>query len=776
MLRGFATIVLSIALLSAAAFTQQRGTAVGISKQLQSDLSKNVATNISSNRAMNQKIDPLLRHTLRHAEAHRANPAETVQALSHLLSLKQETSGKLAVSLLVKADDVAAVQRRIELAGGRINTIAGDILTAEMPLDAVIALSEYEPVRFIQISAKSAPQIDVSRVEIGAHLVHAGSGLSQSYTGDGVVVGVLDSGIEWEHEDFDWSNGTSRIQYLWDMSGTGNPPGGYSYGTEYTKANIDAGQCNEIDGDGGSGHGTHVTGTAAGSGIGHPNYVGIAPESDIIFVKGIRDHNSNGGFADGDVVDGCAYIFSKAQQMGQPAVINLSLGGQLGPHDGTSLYEQALDFLSGPGRIIVTAAGNAGNDLIHAGYTAQSGSGYNDALETIWVATGGLTAVDMWYNPGNISVGLAAYDMFGSLIGYTNPVAPGQLVDNMPFEVGGFTYGLVTIDAQTVGDPNNGANRVVVVINSDNGTYPIGDVFWSLYTFGSGSFDAWVITGGNFTLDASTWIVPGNNDKSVGIPSTALKTISIGSYVTKNQWIDITSTVQTQYNSLGFPVTIGAISEFSSHGPSRDGRVQPDVSAPGEAIISALSYDLTLGVGVNASDILWTGKHRKMQGTSMASPHITGVIGLMLERNGTLTPDEARNILKGTARSDGFTGTVPNNIFGSGKVDAYDAVSTVVAGIELIDPALPAAFELAQNYPNPFNPATQIRFAIPRAAKVHLSVYDILGREVAVLVNEAMQPGQYEYEFDARELSSGIYFYRLEAGSFKQVRKMLLAR
>ena len=776
MIRKLATAMLGLALLSAAVFSQQRSAGVSISKQLQSDLSKNVSNHTINNQAADQKIDPLLRHALRHAEANRANPARTVQALSHLLTLRQEASGRLTVSLLVKAYDVMNVQRRIELAGGRVNTIAGDILTAEMPLEAVTALSEAEQVHFIQVSAKSAPKMDVSRVEIGAHLVHSGSGLSQSYTGDGVVVGVLDSGIEWEHEDFDWSNGTSRIRYLWDMSGTSNPPSGYTYGTEYTKANIDAGQCNEIDGDGGFGHGTHVTGTAAGSGIGHPDYVGIAPESDIIFVKGIRDHNSNGGFADGDVVDGCAYIFNKAQQMGQPAVINLSLGGQFGSHDGTSLYEQALDNLTGPGKIIVAAAGNEGSDLIHAGYTTQPGSSYNDALETIWVATGGLTAVDMWYNPGNISVGLAAYDMFGSLIGYTDPVAPGQLVENLLFSVSGFTYGKVTIDAQTVSDPNNGASRVVVVIDSDNGIYPIGTVFWSLYTFGNGSFDAWVITGGNFTLDASAWIIPGNNDKSVGIPSTSLKTISVGSYVTKNQWIDINSNTQTQLNSQGLPVTIGAISEFSSHGPSRDGRVQPDVSAPGEAIISALSYDLTLGVGVNASDILWTGKHRKMQGTSMASPHITGVIGLMLERNGTLTPDAARNILKGTARSDGFTGTVPNNIFGSGKVDAYDAVSTVVAGLERIDPALPEAFELAQNYPNPFNPATQIRFAIPRAAKVHLSVYDILGREVAVLVNEAMQPGQYEYEFDARELSSGIYFYRLEAGSFKQVRKMLLAR
>lgn len=286
------------------------------------------------------------------------------------------------------------------MTGGRVSTIAGDILTAEMPLTAVAALGENEQVHFIQASTKSALKMNLSHVEIGANQVHAGSGLSQSYTGDGVVVGVLDSGIDWKHEDFDWSNGSSRIQYLWDMSGTSNPPSGYAYGTEYTKANIDAGQCSEIDGDGGYGHGTHVTGTAAGSGNAHSDYPGVAPESDIIFVKGIRDHNSNGGFSDSDVIDGCAYIFAKAQQMGQPAVINLSLGGHYGSHDGTSLYEQGLDNLTGPGKIIVAAAGNEGSDLIHTGYTAQAGSGYNEALETVWSVSGNLSAADMWHNPG----------------------------------------------------------------------------------------------------------------------------------------------------------------------------------------------------------------------------------------------------------------------------------------------------------------------------------------------------------------------------------------
>jgi minor extracellular serine protease Vpr len=131
------------------------------------------------------------------------------------------------------------------------------------------------------------------------------------------------------------------------MSGSGNPPPGFSYGTEYTKAQLDANQCLQIDGDDGHGHGTHVAGTAAGNGGALTNYIGMAPESDILFVKGFR---SGPGFANTDIVDGCNYMFQRAQQIGKPAVINLSLGGHFGPHDGSSLYEQALSNMTGNGK------------------------------------------------------------------------------------------------------------------------------------------------------------------------------------------------------------------------------------------------------------------------------------------------------------------------------------------------------------------------------------------------------------------------------------------
>jgi len=100
---------------------------------------------------------------------------------------------------------------------------------------------------------------------------------------------------------------------------------------------------------------------------------------------------------------------------------------------------------------------------------------------------------------------------------------------------------------------------------------------------------------------------------------------------------------------------------------------------------------------------------------------------------------------------------------------------TILTSVEQI-PGLPTEFALQQNYPNPFNPLTTVAFSIPEQVGVTLRVYDILGREVATLVNDTLKPGEYGAQFDASGLSSGVYFYRLTAGSYVAIKKMSLLR
>ncbi|HSD62417.1 MAG TPA: S8 family serine peptidase [Ignavibacteriaceae bacterium] len=638
------------------------------------DRSKIINLLTQNSGTLNNKISPLLGMFVDKIKSEgglKVRLPEPYRSYKKIINFHDDELDGITIPVLIRTNSVSAAAGTIKSFNGIVETISGDIISAEIPVISINKITASPEILYVDASTISEVKINVSRIEAKVDLLHNGTGISRPYKGNGVVVGLVDSGIDWKHSDFHNANG-NRIKYLWDMSGQGNPPSGYDYGTEYTKAQLDANQCQEIDGDDGEGHGTHVSGTAAGNGSALADYIGMAPLSDIIFVKGFR----NGpGFASTDVINGCNYIFQKASQMGEPAVINLSLGGHFGPHDGSSLYEQGLSNLTGDGRIIVAAAGNEGGETIHLSYAA-GGSSYSDAYETLVDMPAGtpIAVSDMWYNNGNINVGLAAYDPDTfTIIGYSNAIPPGQKIEDVEFNVGGTVYGYITIDATGTSNPNNGANEVLIAIDSHNGQINISNVVWSVYTYGTGTFDAWMVTGGTFSDYSTNWFKPGDNNSTVGQPGTANKIICVGAYCTKDHWVDIDGITRYQ---PGNPV-IGQISWFSSLGPSRDGRLKPDIVAPGEAILAALSEDLT---NVPRENILLGGMHQKMQGTSMASPHVTGSVALLLEKNPSLNYDETVALLEDNAKQDAFTGNSPGNTYGYGKLDAYAAFLNTPGG------------------------------------------------------------------------------------------------
>jgi hypothetical protein len=113
---------------------------------------------------------------------------------------------------------------------------------------------------------------------------------------------------------------------------------------------------------------------------------------------------------------------------------------------------------------------------------------------------------------------------------------------------------------------------------------------------------------------------------------------------------------------------------------------------------------------------------------------------------------------------------------GSGPGVWKRPISEIIIGINKISSEIPEAYNLNQNYPNPFNPTTNIKYQIPRAGYVTLKVFDILGKEIKTLVNEKQTPGVYEVTFDGSNLTSGIYFYKLTADDFSEVKKMTLIK
>ena len=223
-------------------------------------------------------------------------------------------------------------------------------------------------------------------------------------TGRGVVVGIIDTGIDFRHLDFTvpGSGGRqTRIKAMLDMTeyGTQSPDPGWNYllpgqsaviGHLYTEADINAALQNPKPADQNSdivkerdkyGHGTHVAGTAAGNGLASPTtgtYAGMAPEADLIIVKASRQNNDEADFDTTDIINALEFVKQKASELGEPFVINLSLGGQVGPHDGTTPDERAIDSLvsGGAGRVVCVAAGNDGDSSIHARGTVPAGGSH----------------------------------------------------------------------------------------------------------------------------------------------------------------------------------------------------------------------------------------------------------------------------------------------------------------------------------------------------------------------------------------------------------------
>ena len=197
------------------------------------------------------------------------------------------------------------------------------IVSAEVASTEIEKIAKLNQVIRITPVLKKASQNNLASNAVRASRIRlkAGPKYTKGYTGKGVIVGVIDSGIDWTHEDFvDPDTGETKIRYIWDTDTTtpgrtpadvfGGALSGLSYGTVWTKAEIDGGSCTEVDT---NGHGTHVSGSAAGNGFATGKYTGIAPNSDIIFVKGL-DNN------------GILFIYELSSQLGMPCSVNMSYG------------------------------------------------------------------------------------------------------------------------------------------------------------------------------------------------------------------------------------------------------------------------------------------------------------------------------------------------------------------------------------------------------------------------------------------------------------------
>ncbi|MGH9935872.1 MAG: S8 family serine peptidase [Blastocatellia bacterium] len=629
-----------------------------------------------SEEALEKKADADLK---RFHQLYRRQPAVALSAerrrartaLRRVIGFEERGDTAVAGVSVKLRDASATAQAEVEAAGFRVRARIGDIAVLDVAADDLPRLAEVAAVRAVYSSLYAFPEgLRVERVATRARMLRAmndaanlavranDARATHGVTGRGVIIGVIDSGLDWRHGDFRKPDGTTRVRFMWDVSdAAGTGPG--NLGRVYTETEINA----ALQSGGGvelkdtDSHGTHVTGIAAGNGMGTgaggaPGiFAGIAPEADLVIVKATRAGSS--GFRTDDMLAAAAFIRDRAADLDLPFVINLSVGGPGGNRDGSDPLEVAIDNLLavGPGRHFVISAGNIGSINNHAGGVIEQGKEVTLPFN-VFQGAGGLQVI--YRDSDEISARVIKPD--GVVVGPVNFNEQNNSDANVSL-------------SHFAGSTSNGSRHISVRFK----TIMTGEwqIILSASVVRNGRYDVWSADSGATRFDAS---VATAGSYETGFPKGARRAMIVANFVSKTQYVDVNGVTQTRTNQA-----IGAGAPSSSAGPTRDGRLKPNIGAPGTFLMSTLSSDKSSFTA--SSTVGPGGKHYAISGTSMSSPVVAGAIALILQANRNLAPDQITRILQRTALNDSFTGPAVSYKFGYGKLNALAAVQAVVDNV-----------------------------------------------------------------------------------------------
>lgn len=677
------------------------------------------------------------------------------------------------------------IRQETELAGGIFKYGSGDIASIRISNAGLADISQKNFFKRIENNPYSfEPLNDQMIINNNVFLSHFGyQPLTQGYNGAGVVIGFIDTEVDYSHPDFKKLNGESRILYIWDHTITNGAkiPQPYNYGQEWTNADINANVPTSHIASTRAylGHGTHVAGVAAGNGLISNNYKGIAPDASIIIVALNFNLSTDEWLT--SIADAANYIYSKADTLGLPCVINASIGTYYGSHDGKDLQAQLIDNLVAEkkGRAFVCAAGNAGNIPFHLSYNVSA-----DTSFTWFDPTTDTISFEVWSDTGqfeNISFGFGA-----------DKVTPDyQSKGKTKFDK--ISNRLDTLIIDTLINDTNRIGIIKTFGELTEGRYVLNvdivpdslQFFWRFNTTGNGKFDIW-----SFNLvsnpipdtsqfpEIAKYKLPDYNKTVTSSFACGKNVITVGNYVNRNSFMDFNGTLQT------FTLTKGNIVENSSRGPTRDDRFKPDITATGDYTLSCIAMTKrTSIIANNPQTVAPGGYHVRMEGTSVSSPVVTGIAALYFQKYPDSGYVEVRRALINAAVQDNFTGfNLPDNLWGYGKVDAfgslilpakygctyqdainYDSLATIDDGSCIfsgIFQKLSSNSDKTQMiiYPNPLHHQTIISYHIPvqRGYKTaHLKIYDILGN---INHSVALHNNNDSIILNRNILKSGIYF------------------
>ena len=454
-------------------------------------------------------------------------------------------------------------------------------------------------------------------------------------TGRGVLIGIVDSGVDYRHPAFLTADGKSRILRLWDQSIPGNPPEGYATGTEYTNEEINEALSLSVQegrrlvpSEDGSGHGTAVLGVAAGSDFsrGAVNR-GVAYESDLLVVKmGIPRQDSFPRTT--ELMQGVDYLVRQAIRLGRSIAINLSFGNNYGSHRGDSLLETYLDNVSGMGKnVICVGMGNNGNDALHTGGMLSPGE-----IQEIELGVGAFEPtlnVQLWKN---------YEDEMEIYLEHPAGERVGPLFETLGAQrwQAGNTKLLIYYGKPA---PYHVTQEIYVdFLPQDEKTPYVDSGVWKIIlaarNIKNGEYFLW-LPGGK-TLNPGTAFYLPRPQGTLTIPATARRVISVGAYDAR----------QNTY------------ADFSGRGCRALPYPKPDLAAPGVDI-----YAPRPGGGYAA-----------FTGTSFSTPFVTGAAALLMEwgiirRNDPyLYGEKLKAYLRRGAKALQGSEKLPNDLIGWGRL------------------------------------------------------------------------------------------------------------